>query len=251
MSRRRRSKQEERAGIAEYMTTYADMMTLLLCFFVLLFAFSEIDAKKFQAIMESFQGSAGVLSGGKTLDDTQFVNNSTLNDNITSNIKEITKLKALKESFEEHLKENKLENQITVELDERGLLLRFDDNVLFDSGRAELKPQSKKTLRFITDLLEQDQFSHKYIRVEGHTDSDPIKNSRKFPTNWELSTIRAVNVARFFIEETNMAPEKISVSGYSKYHPVAPNNTLHNKAKNRRVDIVIMNSDYQKSEPNY
>ena len=248
---RRRYKEEKAGGGNDYMTTYGDMMTLLLCFFVLLFAFSEIDSKKFQEIMESFQGSAGVLSGGRTLDDSQFVNNSTLSDNITDNLKELAKLRALKESFEKHLEENKLENQITVEIDERGLLLRFDDNVLFDSGKAELKLQSKKTLRFISDFLKQEQFSDKFIRVEGHTDSDPIKNSRKFPTNWELSTIRAVNVARFFIEETNMVPEKLSVSGYSKYHPVAPNDNAHNKAKNRRVDIVIMNSDYQKSEPNY
>ncbi len=251
MSRRKKQQDEESRGVPEYMTTYGDLVTLLLCFFVLLFAFSEIDAKKFQAIMQSFQGSAGVLNGGKTLDDAQFVNNSTLSDNITSNIKEIRELRALKESFEEHLEEHDLESQITVELDERGLLLRFDDNVLFDSGRAEIKTQSKDTLRFISELLREEQLSDKFIRVEGHTDSDPIKNSRIFPTNWELSTIRAVNVARFFIEETDMIPEKLSVSGYSKYHPVAPNDTAHNKAKNRRVDIVIMNSDYQRSEPNY
>lgn len=248
---RRRPQEEESGGVPEYMVTYGDMMTLLLCFFVLLFAFSTIDAKKFQAIMESFQGSAGVMRGGKTLDDTQFVNNSTLEDNITSNIKDMRKMKALKETLEEHLKENNLENQIMLELDDRGLLIRFDDNVLFDSGKAEIKPQSKKTLMFMSSLLKQDQFSDKFIRVEGHTDSDPIKNSKKFPTNWELSTIRAVNVARFFIEETNMTPEKISVSGYSKYHPVAPNDTEENKAKNRRVDIVILNSDFEKSEPYY
>jgi len=251
MSRRRKPQGEEAGGVPEYMTTYGDMVTLLLCFFVLLFAFSEIDAKKFEMIMESFQGSAGVLRGGKTLDDTLFINNSSIADKITRDIKEIEKLKALKESLEEHIKENNLQEQIMVELDERGLLLRFDDNVLFDSGRAELKLKSKKTLRFISDLLKQDEFSDKFIHVEGHTDSDPIKSSRKYPTNWELSTIRAVNVARFFIEDTNMTPEKISVSGYSKYHPVAPNDTPVNKAKNRRVDIVILRSDYQKSEPNY
>lgn len=248
---RRKPQEEEAGGVPEYMATYGDLMTLLLCFFVLLFAFSEIDAKKFQMIMESFQGSAGVMRGGKTLDDTQFVNNSTIEDDITSNIKEIRNLQALKESFEEHLKENELQNKILVELDDRGLLIRFDDNVLFDSGRAELKYQSKETLQFMSGLLKQDKFSDKIIRVEGHTDADPIKSSRKFPTNWELSTIRAVNVARFLIEDTNMTPERISVSGYSKYHPVAPNDNPQNKAKNRRVDIVILNSDYEKSEPSY
>ncbi|SHJ91593.1 OmpA/MotB family protein [Paramaledivibacter caminithermalis] len=248
---RKKPQEEETGGVPEYMATYGDMMTLLLCFFVLLFAFSEIDAKKFQAIMQSFQGSAGVMRGGKTLDDTQFVNNSTLEDDITNNLREIRNLQALKESFEKHLKENDLQSQILVELDDRGLLIRFDDNVLFDSGRAELKTQSKEIIKFMSSLLKQDKFSDKIIRVEGHTDSDPIKSSKKFPTNWELSTIRAVNVARFLIEETNITPERISVSGYSKYHPVAPNDTPQNKAKNRRVDIVILNSEYEKSEPNY
>ncbi len=248
---RRRPQEQESGGTVDYMTTYGDMMTLLLCFFVLLFAFSEIDAKKFQVIMESFQGSTGVMRGGETLNDTELINNAALKETITSNVREFTQLKALKESFEDHLKENNLESQIMVELNRRGLLLRFDDNVLFDSGRAELKLQAKKTLTFIADLLKQNQFSDKFIRVEGHTDSDPIKNSRRFPTNWELSTIRAVNVARFFIEETDMTPENMSVSGYSQYHPVAPNDTTENKAKNRRVDIVILNSNYQKSEPSY
>lgn len=248
---RRKPQEEESGGVPEYMLTYGDMMTLLLCFFVLLFAFSEIDAKKFEMIMESFQGSAGVLRGGKTLDDTKIVNNSTLKNDVTNKLKEINDLKALKESLEDHLKEKNLQDQILVELDNRGLLVRFDDNVLFDSGRAELKLQSKNTLKFMSNLLKQEKFSDKVIRVEGHTDSDPIKNSRKFPTNWELSTIRAVNVARFFIEDTNMTPERLSVSGYSKYHPVAPNNSSKNKAKNRRVDIVILNSKFEKSEPNY
>ncbi|SKC74379.1 flagellar motor protein MotB [Maledivibacter halophilus] len=251
MSRRRKTQGEQSGGVPEYMLTYGDMMTLLLCFFVLLFAFSEIDAKKFQMIMESFQGSAGVLRGGKTLDDTQFVNNSTLEDDVTNNLKEIRDLRALKESLERHLEENKLQDQILVELDNRGLLVRFEDNVLFDSGRAELKPESKKILEFMSKLLEQEKFADKVIRVEGHTDSDPIKSSRQFPTNWELSTIRAVNVARFFIEETNMMPQRLAVSGYSKYHPVAPNTSSENKAKNRRVDIVILSSKYEKSEPNY
>ena len=245
---RRKPQVEEATGVPEYMTTYGDMVTLLLCFFVLLFAFSTIDAKKFQAIMQSFEGSAGILKSGKTLDESQFVASSNITERITNTIKETKRLKALKKDLEEYLEDNNLENQIKVELDDRGLVLRFDDNVLFDSGRAELRQQAKETLSLISsDFLKQEELAKNLILVEGHTDSDPIKRRWRFPTNWELSTARAVNVARFFIEETNINPQRISAAGYSKYHPVAPNDTPENKAKNRRVDIVIMSSDYLKN----
>ncbi len=245
MARKKFMNDDQPNGSPEYMTTYGDMMTLLLCFFVLLFAFSKIDAQKFQVIMESFKGSAGILRGGQTLDIDQLINES------TTNINDVQSLKSLKEKIENYLDDNNLENQIQVNLDSRGLLLRLNDNVLFDSGKAQLKPESKTTLRFLSNLLGQNEFNDKYIRVEGHTDSDPIISNFKYPTNWELSSIRAASVVRFFIEEEGMSPERFSIAGYSKYHPVKPNTSEENKAKNRRVDIVILNSDYLKSEPNY
>lgn len=248
---RKKFQEEEQSGAPEYMMTYGDMMTLLLCFFVLLFAFSEIDAKKFQAIMESFQGSAGILRGGKSLEIDQYISNSLSEKNTTTSINELEDLKTLKKIVEAYLNENNLDNQILVQLEDRGLLLRFKENVLFDSGKAILKSESKTTLRFLANLLKRKEFAEKFIRVEGHTDSDPIIRSTKYPTNWELSSIRAANVVRFFIEETNMNPERLSVSGYSKYHPVAPNDTPENKAKNRRVDIVILRSNFITTEPNY
>ncbi len=247
---RKKFQEEESSGVPEYMATYGDMMTLLLCFFVLLFAFSEIDARKFQMIMDSFQGSAGVLQGGQTLDKDALVNKGKHDEN-TSNINQVQDLEALKKIVEEHIKENNLENQILVNLEQRGLLLRFKENVLFDSGRAKLKPESKYILEFLSNLLANEEFSDKLIRIEGHTDSDPIINSMKFPTNWELSSIRAANVVRYFIEEASMEPQRFSIAGYSKYHPVQPNTTEENKSKNRRVDIVILNSDYLMAEPNY
>ncbi|RKD27779.1 chemotaxis protein MotB [Caminicella sporogenes DSM 14501] len=248
---RKKFKEEESGGVPEYMLTYGDMMTLLLCFFVLLFAFSEIDARKFQAIMQSFQGSAGILKSGKSIEVDDYISNSLNEDNLTSSVDELANLRKLKQIVENYLVENDLENQILVSLEKRGLLLRFKENVLFDSGKAVLKPKSKATLKFLAGLLKRKEFADKFIRVEGHTDSDPIIRSTKYPTNWELSSIRAANVVRFFIEETNMKPERFSISGYSKYHPVAPNDTPENKAKNRRVDIVILRSDLLKNEPNY
>lgn len=247
---RKKYTEEESGGVPEYMLTYGDMMTLLLCFFILLFAFSEIDAMKFQAIMQSFKGSAGILEGGRTFEEDELVFKSEIDERITQDINELEDFKTLKELVEEHLENNNLEDKILVNLENKGLLLRFKDNVLFDSGRAELKTDSKTTLSFLADLLKQEAFFDKHIRVEGHTDSDPIIHRSRYPTNWELSSIRASNVVRFFIEESEMRGERFSVSGYSKYHPVVANDTPENKAKNRRVDIVILRSNFLEIENN-
>ncbi|MCT4606728.1 MAG: OmpA family protein [Marinisporobacter sp.] len=248
---RKKNQEEAKAGSPEWMTTFSDLMTLLLCFFVLLFSFSSIDAKKFTAVLQSFQGSLGVLEGGKTLESSQYIEDALNDDRLTKQIEEIEDFKKLKEKLEEYLDNNQMEEQILVDLEKRGLLLRFKDNVLFDAAQAELKPQVKNTLNFIADLLKQEEFSSKYIRVEGHTDSDRLVKSKKFPTNWELSVTRASNVVRFLIEGAGLEPTRLSASGYSKYHPVVPNSTIENKAKNRRVDIVILRSDLVQSEPYY
>lgn len=248
---RRRREEEPKAGSPEWMTTYGDMVTLLLCFFVLLFAMSTIDAQKFQAFMLSFQGSLGVMKSGKTLQESEFINEALKEDSTVKELEELEDFRKLKEILENYLQQNGIEEDILVQLEVRGLLLRFTDNVLFDSGKADLKENSKATLRFIADLLKQEEFSHKHIRVEGHTDSDPIHNSR-YPSNWELSVARASNVVRYIIEDASFTePERLSASGYSQYHPIAPNDTASNKAKNRRVDIVILRSNFIQSEPNY
>lgn len=249
--RKKKGGDDAKAGSPEWMTTYGDLVTLLLCFFVLLFAFSSIDVEKFKAIMQSFQGSLGVLEGGKTIEDTPFIEQALDDDQLASQLEEQEDFRRLKELLEDYLESNGMENQILVDLEARGLLLRFKDNVLYDSGKADIKPDAQKTLRFLSDLLKQEEFKEKYIRVEGHTDSDPIIHVQRFPTNWELSVARASNVVRFLIEETGMQPDRFSASGYSQYHPVAPNDTGENKSKNRRVDIVILRSEFVQSEPYY
>ncbi|MBF8983088.1 OmpA family protein [Lutibacter sp. B2] len=241
---RKKKQEESKAGAPEWMTTFSDLMTLLLCFFVLLFAFSTIDQKKFSAVMQSFQGSLGVLKAGRTIEPTEYINEALKDDDIANEIKEIENFKKLKEQVEDYLEANDINEQILVDIDEKGLLLRFKENVIFDSGHAILKLQAKDTLKFLADLLKQEEFLGKHVRVEGHTDADPIISSKKFPTNWELSVSRASNVVRFLIEEAGIEPKRLSASGYSEYYPVAPNDTYQNKSKNRRVDIVILRSQF-------
>jgi Flagellar motor protein len=124
-------------------------------------------------------------------------------------------------------------------------LLRFQDNILFDSGSADLKPESLEIMSYIAQLLNAEDFEDKFISIEGHTDNVPM-NSPRYPSNWELSVGRSSNVVRFLVENNNMDPKRISASGYSEYHPVAPNDNAENRAKNRRVDILILKTIHYK-----
>ncbi|MBM7560592.1 OmpA/MotB family protein [Fusibacter tunisiensis] len=232
---------ECKEGSPAWMATYGDMVTLLMCFFVLLFAFSSIDAQKFEAVMESFQGSAGVLSGGKSLSEAPFVFDA-MPESKTSkeSVVEMKKLENLKTEIEEYLEENDMEAQITLELEARGLVIRFEDNVLFSSGSAIINPNYYEVLDFLVGLLTTDELISEEIRVEGHTDNVPV-NTSKHPSNWELSTERATNVVRYFVEAAGMSPQRISAAGFSEYRPVASNDTEEGRAANRRVDVVVVN----------
>lgn len=234
MKRRRRKAEQVSAS---WMTTYSDLVTLLLCFFVMLFAFSNLDVKKFQGIMAYFQGSRGVLDGSNVIEIPD------LRD------KEEIDLEKLKRALEEYASSSNLDEEITVSIDERGLIIRFMDRVLFDPGKAELKPEAKEILDTVAEILKRDEFKDKAIKVEGHADTTPVSPKDGFPTNWELSTARATNVLRYLVEQKGIEGERISASGYSYYRPIAPNDTKENKAKNRRVDIVILKSSQEKYEP--
>lgn len=241
MSRRKRRRREEETVASNWLNTYSDMITLLLCFFVLLFAFSEVDAQKFRSIMSSFRGGTGVLNSGSSLDMMDF--------EIEYMDEGDRELEELRELLEEYAGENGLGPEIILNVEERGLVIRFMDKVLFDSGKADLKPEAKEILDTIAEVLNREEFKDKLIKVEGHTDTDPIVYSTTFPTNWELSAIRATNVLRYLVEENGIDGNRISSSGYSYHRPIAPNDTPENKQMNRRVDIVILKSIYEDMEP--
>lgn len=231
---------ECKQGAPEWMNTYGDMVTLLMCFFVLLFAFSSIDAQKFEAVMISFQGSAGVLSGGKSLSEAPMVFDAMPESKTSSEqVIEQNKLEDLKEKVEQYISENQMQAEVDVELESYGLVIRFKDNVLFDPGSAVIKVNSYDILFFLGNLLNSEEFINEKIRVEGHTDNVPI-NTPMYPSNWELSTSRATNVVKFFIERGSLIPIRLSASGYSEYHPIATNETVEGRSANRRVEIVIV-----------
>lgn len=249
MSRRKQRQEDPQPGAPLWMTTYGDMVTLLLCFFVLLFSFSIVDKQKFQSMIGSFQGSLGILDSGNSIIEDDFITDALKNNLTIDQRQELEDFRKLEEVLEEYFEGSSLDSEILVSQENAGLVLRFRDNVLFDPGKAVLKPKSKEILKDIAEFLQSPEFSSKSIRIEGHTDTVPVNPTSIYPTNWELSAGRASNVVRFFIEELNLAPERFSISGYGEYQPIAPNDTAENRSKNRRVDIVILRSEYITSKP--
>ncbi len=239
---RKRQSDEAKKGAPEWMATYSDMMTLLLCFFVLLFAMSTIDIQKFQAVVQSMNGSLGVLDQGTTVNMEPLINNFP-NDSPSETNEEFKQLKA---EIEEFLEENELQGSVMVEINERGLLIRFMDKVLFDSGKADLKPAAQQIIFKVSEILKE---TINNIKIEGHTDNRPIRTQR-FPSNWELSSQRASNVLHYLEESCGIEKTRLSTSGYADTRPIDTNETVEGRQNNRRVDIIILRSSMNALEPN-
>ena len=235
----RRRQKEESLNTGSWLTTYSDMVTLLLSFFVLLFAFSSVDEGKFSSIINAFQNYLGVLTEGQSVLDSPGPLPYDYSDMGQRQLFELW------EQMSEYIEEQGIEG-VELQLEERGLIVRFAEQVFFDLGQAVLKPEALQILSNIAGQLKE---LPNPLRVEGHTDDWPIRTST-FPSNWELSMYRATNVVRYLIEEEGFDPQKLSVAGYSEYRPIRPNDTAQNRALNRRVDIVILNIDMWSFEPN-
>lgn len=244
MSRRKKIQSSEGGANEEWLATYADTITLILTFFVLLYSFSSIDAVKFQKISSSLQS---VLSGKN--------NDSILEFNMSGEVPIVgspidlgpkqtgtTESEEIYKKIKGFVDSNNLKDTIQIKTDSRGVIMELKDNILFDIGKAEIKEPSKAILDKINSLIAT--FPNEVI-VEGHTDNVPI-NTEKYPSNWELSTQRAVNVLKYFVQVKGQNPQRFQAAGYGEYRPIAPNNNYTNRAKNRRVNILITAGEKEK-----
>ncbi|WP_040379121.1 flagellar motor protein MotB [Dethiobacter alkaliphilus] len=243
MRKSRHAQPRQEGGAPEWMTTYSDMVTLLLAFFVLLFSYSVIDVIKFQQIMSSIQvsflGQDGIMES--SLDPSRG---------------EMIEL-AVDHKFEDvlmtylevksHLQEEGLANIIDVRIEDRGVVLEIQDRLLFDTGRAEIRPEARELLVKVAGILAN---VPNQIIVEGHTDNVPIQTAQ-YPSNWELSVDRAVRVVRYLSERQDIDPERFLATGYGEFQPVASNETVQGRAKNRRVNIVISEVNLLDREVDY
>jgi len=238
MSRERKSPDPPK-GAPAFMTTWGDMCTLLLCFFVMLLAMSTIDHAKFNVAASSFQNAlSGVLESYPSVMITKDILIPRLGGDEQN--KRMSVDAALK--IKEVVKKEGLEDAVKVKVTETGIAVKLSDPIGFDIGESELKPELIPTLKSICEII--NQVPSTQIRVEGHTDDLPIK-SFKFPSNWELSSSRALNVVKFMASSGSIEPSRLSAIGYGEYRPIVPNTSVENRKMNRRIEIFV---DYLKIE---
>lgn len=236
MLSRRGERKEEGAPI--WMITYSDLMTLLLVFFVLLFSFSTMNIAKFKQFIASYQG-VGILDSGAAsiIDSEPLAQDYSQDTGFAEAIvqERARELMAAYQTVKNYLIENNLETLVEVRYENQGIALDIKESILFDSGKADLKPNAREVLDRLAGLLGQ---INNEVIVEGHTDNRPI-HTVQFPTNWELSTARAVTVVRYFSEQKQLRPERFVAVGYGEYRPLLPNDSPENMAANRRVVLLI------------
>lgn len=238
MRRRKSSSHEEGGGTPAWMLTYGDLMSLLMCFFVLLFAFSSIDVIKFREAVVSLQGALGVLTGGpKLLNPGELPKTPEPSAQEQQAGKKVMAIRTVAKKLENYIEAKGLQGKVSLTLEKRGLVIRFMDSVLFDLGRADLKVEARVILREVAGIL---YTVPNNIQIEGHTCDLPIRSNAAYPTNWELSTARATSVLRYLVEVVGMPPERLSAAGYGQYRPVVPNTSEENRRRNRRVDVVVL-----------
>lgn len=234
-----RKQKKEKGGAPEYMLTYGDMVTLLLTFFVLMFTVGEADPREMRLILSAFTGSMGMFEGGKTLSKGQLAEMGMTIESLPSKQKG-SNLARSKKDAQEILKPELRAKKIRIREDERGITISLASDVYFAPGSTKLQiNKAGPILRKIAQLIKR--LGNKQIRIEGHTDNTPVGAGQKYKNNWELSTLRAINVLNFLLQEG--VPEKqMEVSGFAQYKPIkgANNATPEGRAYNRRVDIVIL-----------
>lgn len=243
----KKKKHEGHMNHERWLLSYSDFMTLLMILFVVLFAMSNVDKTKFKQLSESLRVSMG---GGKNIIAKEdgvpiTVDSKVIEDDLTEK-DEQAKMENLKKQVDNYLEKNGMKSAVTTQIDERGLVVSLNDTLFFDTGRAEVKQESQKKLIEIGKILNQ---LNNYMRIEGHTDNVPIKNDQ-FSSNWQLSCSRASNVTELLIDNAGIPPQKLSAVGYGEYRPVADNSTEEGKARNRRVNIIIVSSKFNKIENN-
>jgi len=236
---RRKKKKKQDEGTPDWMVTYGDMTTLLLTFFVMMLTTATIDGKEMQLILSAFQGSFGILPGGKTLSAGELAEMGNVIESLPSTERGRSMAKALKEAlslFEPEIKSRK----IVVDLNERGLRVSLSSDAYFKKASAELDLDSARSvLEKVARLMMLQELKTKKIRIEGHTDSSPTDPDGPWPTNWHLSSARALNVLGYLID-FGVDENRMSVAGYGEYQPIFPNTTEEHMSKNRRVDIIIL-----------
>lgn len=244
MSRKKRHSHEEHID-ETWLIPYSDLLTLLLALFIVLFASSQIDAKKLgdmrQVFNAIFSGNIGAMDQSSTIagnsPNTTNIPNSGAQDlsKIADARNESLQLMQLQKELDKYIQQNNLGEKLTTTLTGDGLMITIGEVALFPSGSAELLPEARKIVGEISKMI----VAHpQKITIAGHTDNIPI-NTREFPSNWDLSTKRSLNFMKLLLQNDKLNPAQFNATGYGEFRPVATNDTADGRQKNRRVEVFI------------
>jgi len=228
-------------GTLRWLLTYSDMITLLMAFFIMLYSMSILNLNRFRQVAVSIRSGFGGLVQGQGRSPLAASGQFSIKPSPIAGDTVGVPWQAVSE-LQQVVSKSRLEKVVKLRQDERGFVVSLvTDKALFAKGQADLSSGSKKILDAIAGLLKK---VPNQVRVEGHTCNLPVASER-YPSNWELSTARATNVVRYFIEEKGIPADRLSVAGYADSKPLVPNTSESNRALNRRVDVVVLRSDYQ------
>lgn len=208
---------------------YTGFILIMLSFFILLTSFSSLDASKVTRFVSSFSNAVSVLNHGKSIEKGDTI--------LDAEFAIMARENAIAELFEK-VRQVSFDlglDQVMLKLTKDGVVMTLKDSLLFESAQADLSVAAYPRLEKIGQLIQRIDVP---VEIEGHTDNRPIRNQR-FPSNWELSTARAVSVLRYFIEKQKINAQRLSAVGFSEYHPVAANDSPAHQSLNRRVNFVF------------
>lgn len=259
MSRRRKKKSQSHMD-ESWLLPYADLLTLLVALFIVLFAMSDINIQKYEQLASVFRSEfsnagSGVLDHqempvpppveeGAEEDENEEIEED--DEEVDRSESELRDLQALQTQINHYIKDHELTEQLGTELTDEGLMITLVNEVLFDSGSAKVKETSKEMANDVSVLLYTEP-PHQVV-ISGHADDVPIE-TEEYNSNWELSVSRAINFMTLILENEELDPTLFSAKGYGEFHPIVPNTSAENRAKNRRVEVLILpNYDIQVPE---
>jgi chemotaxis protein MotB len=210
---------------------YTGFILIMLCFFIMLSSFSSVESAKVMRFVRSFAAAVSIFSGGH-----KFQPGTTVLPDSADIIESQSELAGIFEDLKQYSRDMDLEDDIQLAVSKEGLMMRLADHALFESGAAEISPKALPLLEKVGSIVSQTPYT---VRIEGHTDDRPI-HTDQFPSNWELSTARAVNVLRFLSDRFELPPQRLSAAGFAEFKPLLPNTDPKNRARNRRVEIIFI-----------
>lgn len=255
---------EKHANHERWLVSYADFITLLFAVFTTLYAMSQTDKKKVEEVMASLQQSFGMVTAGAPSPKVNVIpskqitvipalkpevsvlpGTKRIGTAMSKSRAEEKDFQQIKSSIEAYLVKAGAQKKVTLNVTRRGLIVSLKEAGFFDSGQAQIKPEAYELVNTIAEVMTQ---YNNPLRLEGHTDNVPISTSQ-FPSNWELSGARATNALKYLLKHYDVDPNKISATGYGEYRPIADNATVEGRAKNRRVDLVMLSGEGEHGEP--